>query len=418
MKHLYSKIFGAVAAFAMSGTISAQYSNGLIVTNEGNFSSPTAEISYIEGNTITNNIYSTVNGEQLGDILQSLYFNGDKAMLVVNNSNKIVVVNRSSFVKQATITNHINQPRYTTVANGKIFTTNTGYNQPSYVSVHDVTTLAWIQDIPMSQSSEEIHTVAGKVYVMKAWFGNGNTIEVIDPSTNTIVQSITLEDGLQSIRTAGNFAYALTSNSTGTTLYKIDAATNTIVGQIKNSSITDAGKLALDDSNAYIKSGLNVYQIPLSMSTFPTTPLFTGQGTDSFGSGFYGFNVIDNKIYQINANDYTDPSSVHRYSVNGAFETTFTAGMLGNGIYKNVYTTLATTETVKNNFSIYPNPTSDILYIKSDNRVSYQIYDLTGRMVKSGNYTNGIDVKNLSKGMYILKTVSGSKSEVQKFLVK
>ena len=419
MKNLYTKIFSAVVGLTMSAMLSAQYSNGFIVTNEGNFGSPNAEISYIEGNTVTNNVYSTVNNEPLGDVLQWLHFYDDKAALVVNNSNKVVIVDRSSFVKQATLTSNVMQPRSATVIDGKIYITNNGTGQ-KYISVHDAASYAWITNITLgSAAADEIHAVNGKIYVMRAAFSSGNSIDVIDPATNTITQNITLDNGLQSVKIVGTDAYALCSNaSTGTTLYKINTNTNSVVGQINNPAVSNAWKLAIDGSNAYIKSGLNVYQISLDLSAFPSTPLFVGQGTDSWGSGFYGFNAIDGKIYQINANEYTAPSSVHRYTSTGTFETTYTVGMIGNGIYKNIYTPLATTDATKVKFTVYPNPVTDVLFIKSDQKIAYQIFDMTGRMVKSGNYSNGIDIRNLAKGMYLLKTTAVNQTNTTKFIVK
>jgi hypothetical protein len=57
-------------------------------------------------------------------------------------------------------------------------------------------------------------------------------------------------------------------------------------------------------------------------------------------------------------------------------------------------------------FSIYPNPASDILNIVLNNKVeikSAQIADLTGRLISDSKITNNtIDIKNLAIGTYIL----------------
>jgi hypothetical protein len=54
---------------------------------------------------------------------------------------------------------------------------------------------------------------------------------------------------------------------------------------------------------------------------------------------------------------------------------------------------------------VFPNPTNNILNIASS---FYEIYDLTGKLIVSGNSQNQIDVSNLSLGTYFLKTNVGN----------
>lgn len=400
----------------------AQYSNGLIVSNEGNIGVSNAEISYIENNVITNNIYGTANaGETLGDVLQSITFHDQKGLLVLNNSNKVVVVNRESFVKEATITENIYQPRYSTVLHGKIYTTNTAYGQPSYVSVHDATTYQWITNIALNQSSEEIYAVGNHVYVMGAWYGEGNRIDVIDPTTNAITTSLTLEQGLQSLEVNGTDVYALTSNATGTTVYKVNGLTHQIVSEVKNTSLRDVTKFSLGASYLYLKSGLNVYRVPQDLTNFPSEVFFTGRGTDSWGSGFYGFDVIDDSIYQLNANEYVSATSVHQYSLTGDYVQTLTAGLIGNHIYKNYYENLATDDVVVTTKpTVYPNPTRDYIYVATTNEkaIHYQLMDFTGRVVAQGQYNGGIKVNQLGKGTYLLQLTIGNKRSTHSIIKK
>ena len=56
-------------------------------------------------------------------------------------------------------------------------------------------------------------------------------------------------------------------------------------------------------------------------------------------------------------------------------------------------------------FSMYPNPTNDVLVLQSEEKITqYSIVDLSGRILKSSSCTNGeINVKELRSGSYILK---------------
>ncbi|MEQ8359884.1 MAG: T9SS type A sorting domain-containing protein [Cytophagales bacterium] len=58
-------------------------------------------------------------------------------------------------------------------------------------------------------------------------------------------------------------------------------------------------------------------------------------------------------------------------------------------------------------FKIYPNPTSEILFIKNNhnvNEIAYRILDMRGLLIQSSDYTEkGINLKELSSGIYIIE---------------
>ncbi|MEI7486939.1 MAG: T9SS type A sorting domain-containing protein [Chryseobacterium sp.] len=94
-------------------------------------------------------------------------------------------------------------------------------------------------------------------------------------------------------------------------------------------------------------------------------------------------------------------------------------------IITNNYTTtvqnvLATSEIIndKTQFSIYPNPVKDVLFIKSKEKiVKAEIYDVAGRILNSASVTdNSINVSELSKGNYIIKLSTKDKTIIQKFI--
>lgn len=67
--------------------------------------------------------------------------------------------------------------------------------------------------------------------------------------------------------------------------------------------------------------------------------------------------------------------------------------------------TLATNKLNSIGFSMYPNPTNDVIYIKSEVQISnYSIVDLSGRTLQKGILSNGeINVAALIAGSYILQ---------------
>ena len=81
------------------------------------------------------------------------------------------------------------------------------------------------------------------------------------------------------------------------------------------------------------------------------------------------------------------------------------------------------------NVSMYPNPVRDaakVCFELNDNAsVSYQVYDISGRMVKNermGNYGQGkhevnLSVDGLAKGAYVLRLNAGAQTSTVKFMV-
>ena len=51
---------------------------------------------------------------------------------------------------------------------------------------------------------------------------------------------------------------------------------------------------------------------------------------------------------------------------------------------------------------IYPNPTSDFIFIENIDPQQVVIYSLEGKMIKSAGNTNIVDVRDLEKGMYLI----------------
>lgn len=98
----------------------------------------------------------------------------------------------------------------------------------------------------------------------------------------------------------------------------------------------------------------------------------------------------------------------------------YNAPIITNTSTTSVQNTLGTTEinSDKTQFSIYPNPVKDVLFIKSKEKVvKAEIYDVAGRILSSVSVTdNSINTSELTKGNYMIKLFTKDKSTVQKFI--
>lgn len=74
---------------------------------------------------------------------------------------------------------------------------------------------------------------------------------------------------------------------------------------------------------------------------------------------------------------------------------------------------------IKNMLSIYPNPTSDILNIKTDSKIStVSVIDITGKKVNVKLEDNKIDVRSLTAGIYLINIETKEGISTEKFIKK
>ena len=78
-------------------------------------------------------------------------------------------------------------------------------------------------------------------------------------------------------------------------------------------------------------------------------------------------------------------------------------------------------QTTEHEFLIYPNPTSPVIWVRSDyvkNISGYSIYDLTGRKLISNELkTPEIDVSSLTNGIYFIEVVNkNGRKQIGKFV--
>ena len=80
-------------------------------------------------------------------------------------------------------------------------------------------------------------------------------------------------------------------------------------------------------------------------------------------------------------------------------------GVLSKTIIVTQTSVLGTNEAKTFVTTIYPNPTSEILNIKSEQKISrIEVYDISGKLLKSvDGKAKNVSVSSLNKGMYLIK---------------
>jgi hypothetical protein len=142
-----------------------------------------------------------------------------------------------------------------------------------------------------------------------------------------------------------------------------------------------------------------------SLMTSFANPFTDKSGTDYF---FEDFPYV-NKLLVKNHYDYKTATSSYAISRRTTYDYN-NAFVLANGKF----------ETANPTLTVFPNPTTDFLSIKTSLNTEIDkviVTDLTGKTVLEQNQnTTQINVQNLAKGMYILQVLSGDKKWQSKFL--
>ncbi len=92
---------------------------------------------------------------------------------------------------------------------------------------------------------------------------------------------------------------------------------------------------------------------------------------------------------------------------------------MGYGIlnfYKTYQTYLGVNDVNKVQIKIYPNPAKDVINITSDKKInSVEVYDYLGRLIKTET-SNKVNISQLLKGNYLLKVKTDSGETIEKFI--
>jgi len=89
---------------------------------------------------------------------------------------------------------------------------------------------------------------------------------------------------------------------------------------------------------------------------------------------------------------------------------------LGIVTYDLTFANLGMGNTVKSDITVYPNPTSDYVYIGSD-ILSATLYDFSGRKVADSTVPK-INISHLNNGVYLLKIITADRKEVTRKIIK
>ncbi|MEZ4980875.1 MAG: hypothetical protein R2769_04660 [Saprospiraceae bacterium] len=192
------------------------FSNGVIILNEGTFSEPSSLSFFFKDSLLVRNqVFSTNNsGELLGTLAQSVYEWNDNLYIMVSNSNKIEVLDVETMEKKATITG-IDLPRYfTPISNDEAavsYWSDNGLDGGvAFINLNDFTSTI------TTGSPENMLIKDNNLYVANSpgGFGNGfNHFRDCPTPTKPSAERITVSEGPAFIREVGGDLYVLSKGA-------------------------------------------------------------------------------------------------------------------------------------------------------------------------------------------------------------
>lgn len=363
-------LFGILGAFSLNScsndddniipepTSEGDYTNGFFVLNEGSQSAGTVTFISEDFQNVEQEIFATVNGgDDLGQYVQSMFFDDDRAYIISNGSNLITVVDRYTFEYIGQVDSDLSIPYYGVAYNGKAYVSNLeDYGNPNtdYVAVIDLETLEVEEKILAGANLDEVKEENGLIYFEGSYFGSGNSILVFDPSSNSFIKTFTLfenntgegeEEGLNSFEIEDDYLYALTTKN----LYKLDLTTGEEISKVEFSNDF------IGTANLEIENDMIYFTLSTSVDTSEKTSVFalaegvvdsvediytpdeaiiTYDSKNKYGN-LYGFEVEGDYIYTAEAPTFTEGGKVRIYTLSGDLTAELTVGIGPNGFYFN-----------------------------------------------------------------------------------
>jgi hypothetical protein len=321
---------------------SGDYNEGVLVLNEG---SDEGSVSYISNDltTFTQDVYKTVNGKDLlGQYVQSIFFDGDKAYIIAGGANKITVVNRNTFKIIAKIETGLVKPRYGVVKDGKAYVTNANtysYANPAtgdtddYVAVINLTTNLVESKIELNATGNRIVLENGKLYISEPYASD--KLLVVNPATKALETPIAVGSKADTMESKDGILYVLrSSNGVASEIVKVKLSDKSMSKITFPADFKNAKNLDIDQNKIYYTVGTSVYGMNLTATEASNTAIFSYTSTSAYGK-MYGFAVKNNHIFIADGGDFSANSKAFVYSLTGTLEKEFTVGVGPNGFYFN-----------------------------------------------------------------------------------
>ena len=304
---------------------------GVYVINQGNFGRANSSISYydLESFHVYNDVFTAVNGKNLGDVAQGMTIRGGSGYIVVNNSQKIEIIDLATNLNTGTIpTGSGSSPVTMAFVNDSLALVTDQYAND--LIVVNVVSRTVVGTVPVGANPQGIAIAAGKAYVANSGFGANNTVSVISLGSLAVTRTITVSDypndvevtpsGAVYVVCAGAWDYADPSKDTPARIFVIEPLTDRVADSIFIGE--HAMEIAVGaDGIGYCLSTTRVLRVDTRANTV----------TGVFRDGSYfavGVESSSGDVYLADAKNYVQPGTVSVTAPNGQLRVQFDVGII------------------------------------------------------------------------------------------
>ncbi len=320
--------------------------DGVFITNEGNFTYGNASLSYLDlsENKIYNDVFFNATGFPIGDVVQSATLWNDFVFITVNNSGKVYIINKNTSTYVAKIT-ELTSPRNILIVDAQTAYISDLYS--SEITIFNPTTFMKTGTINIGATSEKMILVGDNVFVTN--WSLGNKIIKIDTKTNLVTDSITVAYQPNSLVVdKDNMIWILSDggneNEIPAVLTIFDPENMQIEYTFEFADINKSpNNLSINktkDTIFYLNSSWNnnnnndggVYAMSINSRILPINPIIQEDN-----KLFYAMSVSDKSIiYLTNAIDFAQNGILYRYKTDGTLLDNYFVGIIPGGFaFKN-----------------------------------------------------------------------------------
>ncbi|MBR8535483.1 hypothetical protein KDU71_07925 [Carboxylicivirga sediminis] len=298
---------------------------GDFVVCEGGFNKNNGAISFYSAEVSDNNIFKSVNGRDLGDVVTDFEVVDTLGFIVVNNSQKVELVRMRDFKSVETIDDQqLTYPRFVKQATKSTVYISNG-SMDGEVLIYDFKKFELVGKIAVGQGPEMMVKIADKMYVANSGgWGADNTISVIDINTSKVVSTIEVGFGTTVLKAdAENNLWAFSRGAydanwqlSDAKIYKISTKTDAVVNSfaIPATLATFGTNLLAVSPKGYVYYISDaVYKMDIDAEVLPTEKWLDqalyGIEVNPDYNTVYGMDANNNKVLLMNEADASVLSS-------------------------------------------------------------------------------------------------------------
>lgn len=317
-----------------------EYEKGLIIINEGNFSSRDGDISHYNFNTgeVQQNIFEKVNNRPFAGLVQSLIENEDK-FYIVSNTGKVEIVNKNTFQSLGSVEgDELNIPRSAILANSQIYISDWGPYDANFASPNSFIAIVnntlggeVAKKAKTSSRPESFHQINNDLLIACS---AARMIDVMRIGVDTVGRSIEVTGTPVRFLENDGKLFLFARNSSTIFFHEINKTDYSITNTTEISIPNPTSKLTLgENGEAYINTSTGW---PDYNDAVAKVSLTSGQVIDASlykGSGFYGigFDRFEKNILISDNNGFQGSGTVIVINQNGTEIKTIPTGVGPSG---------------------------------------------------------------------------------------